>query len=192
MSTLKALACFRVLCWRAWSALAVLCLVCMDAQATDSSLPTRSAPVIETTSGVPHVQIDVQAVPELQAELLRRVSALPGLDIRPTVIGMFGAKGFWLLEDVQLARPEVIYHGREYAHLHTDGSLHASLPPKRAFEAVAAGWAIRHPSAQYHDRLEGFVLLYTPRTPEELDITFQLIVDGYNFVTGQDVQLDDL
>jgi len=137
-------------------------------------------------------RIDVQAVPELQAELLRRVSALPGLDIRPTVIGMFGAKGFWLLEDVQLARPEVIYHGREYAHLHTDGSLHASLPPKRAFEAVAAGWAIRHPSAQYHDRLEGFVLLYTPRTPEELDITFQLIVDGYNFVTGQDVQLDDL
>jgi hypothetical protein len=104
---------------------------------------------------------------------------------------MFGAKGFWLLEDLKLTRPEVIFHGREYAHLHTDGSLHASLPPKRAFEAIAAGWAVRHPSAQYHARLEGFVMLYTPMTMEELDVVFSLIVDGYNFVTGASIRAED-
>ena len=182
-----------------WSALryrlpagiAILTVGCLSAQAEDTALPSRTGLPIETTSGVPHVQIGVEALPELNAELLRRVSALPGLDVRPTVIGMFGAEGFWLLEDLALIRPEVIYRGREFAHLHTDGSLHASLPPKRAFEAVAAGWAVRHPSAQYHARLEGFVMLYTPRTMEELDVTFQLIVDGYNFVTGLDVRAQD-
>lgn len=172
---------------RLLAGLAIVAAVYLPAQAVEMALPERAGPPVETTPGVPHVQIGVEAVPELSAELLRRVSALPGLDIRPTVIGMWGAKGFWLLEDLQLARPEVIHTGREFAHLHTDGSLHASLPPDRAYQAVAAGWAVRHPSAQYHDRLEGFVMLYTPRTMEELDVIFGLIVDGYNFVTGHNV-----
>lgn len=34
---------------------------------------------------------------------------------------------------------------------------------------------------------EGTVMLYTARTPEELDIIFQLVVDSCNFVTGQTV-----
>lgn len=160
-------------------------------QANDDVLPQRPGPPTETTPGVPHVQIDVEPVPELAAELLRRVEKLPGLEIRPTVIGMFGTKGFWLHEDLSLARPEVVHTGREFAHLHTDGSLHASLPPKRAYEAVDAGWAVRHPSAQYHERLEGFVMLFTPRNAEELDVTFGLVVDGYNFVSGTSLRADD-
>ncbi len=34
-------------------------------------------------------------------------------------------------------------------------------------------------------------MLYTPRSMEELDVTFQLIVDGFNFVTGQNIQATD-
>ena len=161
------------------------------ASASDKPLPIRTGPPVETTPGVPHVQIGVEPVPELSAQLLRRVATLPGLDIRPTVIGMWGAKGFWLVETLDLTRPEAIFRAREFAHLHTDGSLHASLSPKRATEAVAAGWAVRHPSAQYHDRLAGFVMLYTPRTEEELDVIFGLVVDGYNFVTGKAVRPGD-
>jgi hypothetical protein len=163
----------------------------MSVQADSVDLPQRSGPPIEVTPGVPHVQINVDAVPELQVEMLRRVSALPGIDIRPTVIGMFGARGFWLLEDLTLARPDAIYRGREFAHLHVDGSLHASLPPARAFDAVASGWAVRHPSAQYHARLEGFVMLLTPRTMAELNTTFGLVVDGYNHVTGSNIRAED-
>lgn len=181
----------RGLLHRAPVALAIAFFFFAYAKAAYADLPLRSPPPIETTPGVPHVQINVEAVPVLQTELLRRVSELPGLEIRPTVIGMFGAKGFWLLEDLTLVRPEVIFRGREFAHLHTDGSLHASLPQVRAFEAVAAGWAVRHPSAQYHARLEGFVMLYTPRTMDELEVVFQLIVDGYNFILGSNVLAQD-
>ncbi|MBT6273730.1 MAG: hypothetical protein HOI95_06320, partial [Chromatiales bacterium] len=79
--------------------------------------------------------VGVEPVPEVAAELLRRVAALPKLDIRPTIVSLPGAKGLWLLEDMPLVRPEVIVGGREFAHIHPDGSLHASLPPQRAAAA---------------------------------------------------------
>jgi len=90
-----------------------------------------------------------------------------------------------------LARPEVIVGGREFAHIHPDGSLHASLPPQRAHEAVDKGWAVWHLWARERDGWEGFVLLYTPQTMEELGVTFQLIVDGYNYVTGKNLHAKD-
>ena len=76
-------------------------------------------------------------------------------------------------------------------HIHPDGSLHASLAPNRAREAVQAGWAISHPWADQREGWEGLVLLYTPRSMEDLDVIFQLIVDSYNFVTGQNIQAAD-
>ena len=156
------------------------------------TLPLREAPVPPTTKGIPHKQFSGEAVPDVHAELMRRVALLPGVDIRPTVVSMPGATGFWLLEDLSLARPEVIVGGREFAHVHPDGSLHASLPPARAFEAVAAGWAVRHPWADQRPGWEGFVLLYTPLDMAELEVVTQLIVDGYNFVTGGNVTVGDL
>ena len=151
-------------------------------------LPQRMSPLPYTSSHVPHVQVGVEPVPGVDAELLRRVSALPKVDIRPTVVSLPGAKGLWLLEDIPLVRPQVIVRGREFAHIHPDGSLHASLPPQRAQEAVNAGWAIWHPWAKKRAGWEGFVMLYTPLSMEELEVTFQLIVDSYNFVTGQEIQ----
>lgn len=162
------------------------------ATAAAQQLPKRASPSPETTAGVPHVQIGVEPVPEVQAELLRRAASLPKVDVRPTVVSLPGALGFWLLEDLQLSHPEVIVGGREFAHVHPDGSLHASLPLERAIEAVEAGWAVRHPWADQRPGWEGFVMLYTPQSMDELDVTFQLVLDGYNFVTGKNVQLKEL
>lgn len=156
------------------------------------SLPKRETPIPPTTKGIPHKQFSGEAVPAIHEELMRRVALLPKVDIRPTVVSMPGATGFWLLEDLALERPEVIVGGREFAHVHPDGSLHASLPPARAYEAVDAGWAVRHPWADQRAGWEGFVLLYTPQNDMELDIVTQLIIDGYNFITGADVAPDDL
>ena len=161
----------------------------IDAKIVD--LPKREGPPVQTTSGVPHVQIGVEAAPEFRAELLRRVSRLPELDVRPTIISLPGTDGFWLREALSLSRPEVIVGGREFAHVHPDGSLHASLPPERARQAVAAGWAVRHPWADQRDGWEGFVMLFTPQTEDQLEVTFQLVVDGYNFVTGADLSPED-
>ena len=160
------------------------------ARAEDPSLPQRVGPRPQTTANVPHVQIGVKSVPALDAELLRLVSTLPGVDVRATVISLPGAKGFWLNENMPLAHPEVIVGGREFAHVHPDGSLHAALSPNRSREAVAAGWAVRHPWADQRPGWEGFVMLYTPTSEDELKTVFQLIVDSYNFVTGRGFQIE--
>ena len=158
----------------------------IPALAEATGLPLRSTPVPSTTNSVPHVQIGVEPVPALSARLLRKVAELPGVDIRPTVISLPGAKGFWVEESVKLARPEVIVGGREFAHMHPDGSLHATLPPKLAREAARAGWAVAHPWARRRPGWEGFVMVYTPGTMEELEVVLQLVLASYNFVTGRD------
>ena len=149
--------------------------------------PIRATPRPITTDGVPHVQIGVKPVPELTAELIRRVDDLPEVEIRETVISLPGARGFWLSESMPLARPDVIVGGREFAHVHPDGSLHASLSPETALAAVETGWAVFHPWSKQRPGWEGFVMIYTPTSASELDIVFRLIRDSYQFVTEREL-----
>ena len=97
----------------------------------------------------------------------------------------------WLSDDIALAHPEAIVSGREFAHIHPDGSLHAPLPYERALEVAEKGWGERHPWADEREGWDGFVMLFTPQSMDELDVTFQLIVESYNHVTGRKVQVAD-
>ena len=132
-------------------------------------LPIRESLIPEASNGVPHVQLGVEPNPGLSGRLLEQVARFPGVRIGPTRISLPGAVGFQLDDDISLAHPEVIVGGREFAHLHPDGSLHASLDPDLAMKAVQAGWAIAHPWANQREGWEGFVMIYTPTTEEELD-----------------------
>ncbi|MGP6088134.1 luciferase domain-containing protein [Antarctobacter jejuensis] len=165
-----------------WPVLAAVLL--STGVAAADSLPRRETPAPRTTNSVPHVQIGVTPVPELSAELLNRVAAIPGVEIRNTVVSLPGAKGFWVRDNVPLARPEVIVGGREFAHLHPDGSLHASLPPALAEEAIKAGWAVSHPWADQRQGWQGFVMIYTPANRDELTVVLDLVAASYAFVTG--------
>jgi phospholipase/carboxylesterase len=133
---------------------------------------------------MPHAQIGVVAEPAVDRELRRRVFAWPGVLDRPSVISVPGARALWLADDVALRRPEAVLRGREFAHIHPDGSLHATLAPDRARQAIEAGWAEPHPIAE-HVGLAGLVMLYTPRTMAELDVVVGLVADAYEFVTGR-------
>ncbi|MGI9357743.1 MAG: luciferase family protein [Rhizobiaceae bacterium] len=151
--------------------------------ADSTRLPPRASPVPQTTNSVPHVQIGVTPNPELSADLLLQVAKIPGVEIRETVISLPGAKGFWINDSVTIARPQVIVGGREFAHMHPDGSLHASLSPQLAKEAVKSGWATHHPWADQRPGWEGFVMIFTPGTKEELEVVIQLVLRSYKFVT---------
>ena len=154
-------------------------------------LPRRAGPRTQTSGTVPHVQIGVEFVPEVNDELHRRAFALPDVENRPTIVSLPGAEGMWISDGVSIAYPEVIVNGREFAHIHPDGSLHAPLPYERALEAVEKGWAERHPWADQRNGWDGFVMLFTPQSMDELDVTFQLIVESYNHVTGRAVRASD-
>lgn len=162
----------------------LLLVVTSSAWAQDRNLPSRETPIPRTTNGVPHVQIGVDAVPEISAELLKRVSEISGIEIQDTIVSLPGALGFWVTKDVPLARPEAIVRGREFAHIHPDGSLHAALPPLLADQAVRLGWAIYHPWSDQRAGWEGFVMIYTPVSKDELDVVLDLVMASYEFVTG--------
>ena len=132
------------------------------------------------------MQIDVALEPAVDRELRRRVYALPGVLDRTSVISIPGARALWLADDVDLKKPEAILRGREFAHIHPDGSLHATLPEDLAREAIEAGWGEPHPIARQLG-MPGLVMLYTPLTIQELDVVVRLVVDSYNFVTGRSV-----
>lgn len=157
--------------------------------AQEVNLPLRETPRPETTNGVPHVQIGVAAEPELSDELLRRVALFPGVVLGATRVSLPGAIGFRLRDDLTLAHPEVIVGGREFAHVHPDGSLHASLRPEIAHAAVEAGWATMHPWSGQRAGWEGFVMIHTPVTAAELEVVYRLVQSSYVYVTGQ--QLPD-
>ena len=155
------------------------------ADAALSPLPQRLGPQPTTTGAVPHQQIGVKPVPALNDSLHRWVSSLPDVEMQNSIASLPGARGVWLREGTAIAQPQVILAGREFTHIHPDGSLHAPLPLARAMEAVEMGWAERHPWAEQRSGWEGLVMLYTPQSEADLQIVFQLIVESYNFVTGQ-------
>lgn len=166
---------------------AISVLGATSVSAAGFNLPNRLTPIPQTTNSVPHIQRFVRPVPQLSTELLRRVSAFPGVELRGTIVGRSGSTGFWLHDQMPLARPDVIVRGREFAHLHPDGSLHAALAPEVAAVAVEAGWATPHPWAKQIKGWEGFVMLYTPGSQDELEVVYQLVVESYRFVTGRDI-----
>lgn len=156
---------------------------------TEVKLPQRKGNRPETTTGVPHVQIGVEPVPEVNEELIQRVFSIPGIVKRTSVVGY--SNGLWLHEEVIVFETRFI-GGLEFGHIHDDGSLHIFLEPSRSFEAVQTGWAVYHPFAEEgREGWDGFVMLYTPQSMEELDWIFQLIVDGFNYVTGQNLIATD-
>lgn len=97
------------------------------------------------------------------------------------------ARGLWLTDEVELARPEVLGGTREFAHIHPDGSLHVWLPAERAIEVEQTKWGELHPWVDREGFWDGVVMVYTPETQAELDVTIRLIVDAYNYATGADL-----
>ncbi len=166
-----------------------------DAAPTSGSgafeLTERTGPRRETTGSVPHVQLDAVPDPAVDAELRRRAFSLPGVIDLPSDRSLPGARGFAFANDVTLVRADVIAGSKEFAHIHPDGSLHVWLPVPLAQEVHDQKWGELHPWVDRDGFWDGVVMLYTPETPEELEVTWGVLVEAFNFVTGQSVSPDD-
>ena len=159
-----------------------------DSASSESSglavLPARDGPRRETTGSVPHIQINTEPAPAVDAELRRRVFLIPGIEERESQISLPGARSLWLVDDLELARPEVLQVGREFGHFHPDGSLHLWLPVDRAQEVAATKWGELHPWVERDNFWDGVAMIYIPETADDADIALQLVVDAYNNIAG--------
>lgn len=163
-----------------------------DVPPTGFELPEREGPRRETTGDVPHIQLDAEPNPTVDAELRRRAVLLPGISDLPSDRSLPGASGLAFGDDVDLARPDVIDGSSEFAHIHPDGSLHVWLPVESAQEVDESKWGEIHPWADRDGFWPGVVMVYTPETLDELDVTLRIVVDAYNFVTGASVTVAEI
>ena len=148
-------------------------------------LPNRQTPIPETTNSVPHVQFNVTADPALSAALIDRITDLTGVYTANTANSLAGARGFRLQQNIKVERPRSLLGGREFAHLHADGSLHAFLPPELARHAIEKGWGTWHPWAGQNPGWDGFIMIYTPGNADELETVTALVKASYSFVTQE-------
>jgi len=64
----------------------------------------------------------------------------------------------------------------EIAHIHTiDGSMHMVLSPSDAKKVLEAGWGELHPLAGKFIPVKTYMLLYSPRNEEDLEVIQQIL-----------------
>ncbi len=151
-----------------------------------TTLPPRPGPRPTTTPTNPHTQLDQQPADRVQRDRLAAAAfALPGVEERPSLISVPGARALWLVEGAG-GPPEAFMIGAEFAHLHpgADQSLHAMLPPELVDDAIAAGWAELHPVARRGLIPANAVMLYAPRDDAEREVVESLLRASHAFARG--------
>jgi phospholipase/carboxylesterase len=148
-------------------------------------LPRREGTAPDVSWDIPQQQRSQNAPPELQEQLFALVSALDGVHGGPSLISVPGARAFTLPDGHGPDAAYLVPTAREFAHLHPayDGSLHLALPPAHAADLVAQGWGVPHPWAG--TRLSaGFVMLFGPRTEDELETIAGVVATAHAFAAG--------
>ena len=143
----------------------------------------RSGTRPATSPEIPHEQLDQTPSLTIQAELWRRMIALPGVTVGPSKKSVPTTRALHLDQAMARGPREAFIDGTEFAHLHGnhDGSLHAALPREIADNAVAQGWAEVHPLVHKGRRPPNLVMLYGPRDTDELETIWQLVKTSYEF-----------
>jgi phospholipase/carboxylesterase len=148
-------------------------------------LPERSGARPLITDHIPQSQRSDNAPVEEQERLFARMAGLPGVTTGQSAISVPGARGFFLAADGGPLDAFLVPAAGEFAHLHPneDGSLHLTLPPVLADDAITKGWAVAHPLAGVR-LTPGMVLVYGPRDDAELDVVAGIAETSHAWASG--------
>lgn len=147
-------------------------------------LPHRAGPRPRVSWSIPQQQQEQNAPRDLQEQLFQRVSRLTGVSTGESHISVPGARAFVVADAIGPADAFLVPQAGEFAHLHPeyDGSLHIALPAALAADLVLHGWGTPHPWAG--TRLApGFVMLFGPRTEDELEIVAGIVTTAHSVAT---------
>lgn len=155
-------------------------------------LPQRSGERPKTGDALPHLQITDNSSIELFDELADWLFSLEYIEERPTVISVRGARAAWIKDDYPRANFDVLQIGREFTHIHPldiygGGSQHLSLERQDCEKVIKKGWGEYHPMdpVAFPNKKHGHIMVYAPRTKEELKVVKEITLKSYNLVTNQ-------
>jgi hypothetical protein len=102
----------------------------------------------------------------------------------PTRISVPSSIAMWLDENENVGNIDAFMPpsgGREFTHLHLDGSIHTVLGTAVENEILAKKWGLRH---MYYNQGAKEVLVYAPRNEEELEVFKKIIIRSYEYASG--------
>lgn len=145
------------------------------------TLPLRDGPRPQTTSSIPHSQLDQQPDDDrMLAAVLAEAATWSSVARAESRISVEGAPAL-VLEHVADGPAEAFLVGGEFAHGHAggDSSLHVALPVPLAAAAEQAGWAEPHFLVRQGILPPTIVMLYAPRDEDEARVVLGLVRSSY-------------
>ncbi len=149
-------------------------------------LPKREGERPLTRKGMPHQQLTQNPSTKVYNLLAEKIFSLPYVEEDLSIVSVPGARA--LVLDPAAAhgpREAFIFDSTEFAHLHPpyDSSLHLSLPKPWVEEVLEKGWGEPHPLAG-NTIQDNYVMVYAPRTEEEVDIIHEIVLLSYWWARG--------
>lgn len=152
-------------------------------------LPPRPGPRPKAMGIAPQRQTDQHSSEAVYKMLHAEINALaarcPYLEIGTSCFEKHGTGLF-------CTSPKRRTCGGEIVHAHpSDGSMHLTLHPADAKVMLENGWGERHPLARggWLERFVpgGFVMVYAPRTEEEVDVVMEIVKAAIWWVGGAEM-----
>ncbi|MEM1200153.1 MAG: hypothetical protein AAGI06_12670 [Pseudomonadota bacterium] len=152
-------------------------------------LPPRSGPAPDTTSRLPHSQLNQHGPDEVIDQLHAWCFSLPHVANEDSGISVPGSRAM-VLHPERECNHKAFMIGREFAHIHPhpdSGSMHLMLSAEDAADAVAAGWGEDHYLVTQGHLPAGLIMVFSPRDEGELETVKQIVTRSYEFATGSGV-----
>lgn len=161
-----------------------------DQETTMPFVPKRDADRPVTTSpNIPHKQRSQNAPADLQEKLWERMLTLPHVFPGPSPISGPATRALHLEQEFANGPVEAFApdgNHSEFGHLHgaDDGSLHMTMAQPDAEAVVEAGRGEWHPSVQLGIFPPNLVMVYGPRTEDEVETIMTIVERSYRHALG--------
>lgn len=158
--------------------------IIMDTRITLENIPSRQGDRPVTTNTNPHTQLNQQPVDLSYIEELKNWAfALHHIEKKPSAISVPGAIAMCMEEGQTCDSCNAFMVGTEFAHFHPhpDHSMHLGLSEKDAALIIDKGWGEWHPLIKRGFLPPNIIMMYAPRTPEELEVAKFILGLSYTY-----------
>lgn len=140
------------------------------------TLPKRPGRRPATTGvEIPHDQLEQFSPPEIRAELLSAVKAMPGVFTGRSQVSHPTSIAFRLYEPRGPWEAFLTPTRDEFGHVHVSGFLHLMLPPPVIGTLLEADWIELHPITRRPEFPDTAVMFYAPRDHDELAVALSAV-----------------